>query len=759
MKDRVVRFIGLAFVAVMIMPGLVLAKGTVRIKTDVCVIGAGSGGIGVALAASRSGAAVVLIEKRGRVGGTSTLAFVNNWEPGPGCSYAKEIYERMSAKGAMKISKSVHSYKKEEPYGIFVIDTSATYNQTLRRSDLKTLHSVIFEMEEFDATVKEMLGSTGKVQLLLNTTFVRAKSMRNKKKVRTIEAISSTGERYRISAGVFIDCTGGAAVCRDLGCEVMVGAEARSVFDEPSAPEISQNRLNAISLCYRIRKSDHPDGKNFPSQQAFNYPVVAVMYDIPGKANIRSINPLGIMEGEDLIRLGYDSAYRLARDIVDGHWSHLRRYPHFRDFEFDRYAPMLGIRESYRVVTEYVLNQNDLLAGYKAQPQKDVIALADHPLDVHGRNTSLSTLPEAYGVPYRCLIPKGWTNLLIACRGAGFSHLAASSCRLSRTMIAIGHAAGFAAWVASRDKIPVSKVPVERIQAEMNLKLRPKRDPEADPRPVRKVIGHSNNRFLCSDNGKGRIYLVGPKGQITWEYSVPNCQDLHRLPDGNILFTYYSRVNGKTRGGVCEITMNKEEVFRFEVDGEVHSCLRLKNGNTLLTDNHNSRLIEVNREGKVVKKFPLQTKVKGHSAIRMVRQADNGNYLVCQEGDHRVVEYDTGGRVVHSFPSPGKCFEAIRLKNGHTLISDGDACSVREVSAGGKEVWKISKDEFPELKLNWIAGIEELPNGNLLVCNWLGHGASGKGIPLFEITKEKKVVWYFTDNYSTGSISNVCVKP
>jgi len=42
-------------------------------------------------------------------------------------------------------------------------------------------------------------------------------------------------------------------------------------------------------------------------------------------------------------------------------------------------------------------------------------------------------------------VPKGKANLLVACRGASFSHIAASSCRLSRTIIALGHAAGLAA--------------------------------------------------------------------------------------------------------------------------------------------------------------------------------------------------------------------------------------------------------------------------------------------------------------------------
>jgi len=64
------------------------ANEPVHLTTQVCVIGGGSGGIGAALAAARAGAQVVLIEKRNALGGTSTLGYVNNWEPGVDGQYA-----------------------------------------------------------------------------------------------------------------------------------------------------------------------------------------------------------------------------------------------------------------------------------------------------------------------------------------------------------------------------------------------------------------------------------------------------------------------------------------------------------------------------------------------------------------------------------------------------------------------------------------------------------------------------------------------
>jgi hypothetical protein len=62
-------------------------------------------------------------------------------------------------------------------------------------------------------------------------------------------------------------------------------------------------------------------------------------------------------------------------------------------------------------------------------------------------------------VPYRCLIPKGFDNLLVACRAASFSSLAASSCRLSRTMMQLGQASGTAAAIARGRSVSLPQVP------------------------------------------------------------------------------------------------------------------------------------------------------------------------------------------------------------------------------------------------------------------------------------------------------------
>jgi hypothetical protein len=64
----------------------------------------------------------------------------------------------------------------------------------------------------------------------------------------------------------------------------------------------------------------------------------------------------------------------------------------------------------------------------------------------------------------RCLQPKAMNNLLVACRGGSFSSIAASSCRLSRTMMALGHAAGTACAVAKKHSLALREVPFDELR-------------------------------------------------------------------------------------------------------------------------------------------------------------------------------------------------------------------------------------------------------------------------------------------------------
>ena len=70
------------------------------------------------------------------------------------------------------------------------------------------------------------------------------------------------------------------------------------------------------------------------------------------------------------------------------------------------------------------------------------VAIADHMMDVHGDNGLAKELDIPYEIPLECTMTKEFENLFVACRGASFSHIAASSARLSRTMLSLGEGVG-----------------------------------------------------------------------------------------------------------------------------------------------------------------------------------------------------------------------------------------------------------------------------------------------------------------------------
>ena len=121
-----------------------------------------------------------------------------------------------------------------------------------------------------------------------------------------------------------------------------------------------------------------------------------------------------------------------------------------------------------------MLREQDARADLLHQSrQKEIIALADYPLDTHGerrvKDAKLKELEQPYGIPYDCLLPKEYDNLIAASRGASFSHIAASSCRLSRTMMALGEAAGVASALALRHGVTYADAAVADIRERLGI--------------------------------------------------------------------------------------------------------------------------------------------------------------------------------------------------------------------------------------------------------------------------------------------------
>jgi outer membrane protein assembly factor BamB len=273
--------------------------------------------------------------------------------------------------------------------------------------------------------------------------------------------------------------------------------------------------------------------------------------------------------------------------------------------------------------------------------------------------------------------------------------------------------------------------------------------------------------------GNGKLAIVGKSGQIEWEMKWGGIHDLHVLPSGNLLVQ-----QGPAK--VAEIDVQKKEVV-WSYDSaksngnegkriEVHGFQPLADGGLMIAESGAQRIIEIDRSGKLLREIKMKVdRPNAHTDTRLARKLENGNYLVCHEGDGVVREYDATGKIAWEYDVPlfgrepkgghgpdswgDKCFAALRLANGNTLIATGNGHSVLEVTPEKEVVWKVEQKELPNITLAWVTTLEVLKNGNYLI----GNCHAGKGQPLvIELEpKTKKVVWTF-DQFETfgNDVSN-----
>lgn len=457
---------------------------------DLVVVGAGSGGFGAALAAARLGCSVLLIEKSDSLGGNAGRGGVNNWEPGVGgTGIPFDLYRRLkrrpNAVGIYSFGRHFAWQGPEVdpkfPGGELLIDRSKRYADSLRRfgappRDLaenfrrEHWHGVPYEPDDYAQEMEAMLAETERCTVRKGTAFTQALASGDR-----LEALV-LADGQRVTARFFVDATADIHLARAVGCRSSLGQEPRALYGEPSAPVQPTDRLNGATLIYRIARKPSPGIDPLPAGipgkcwWAESFPIAAFTQYPNGDYNV---NALPVMAGREAYDLGYAAARAECERRILAHWHHVQTvFPEFRQYRMVWVAPGFGVREGPRLVGRYVLTEHDLLTGVSRQRHDDIVAIADHARDTHGADTGRAgtgELAEPYGIPFRCLLPMECGNLAVACRGASFSSIAASSCRLSRTMMQLGQAAGTAVALAARsDQTELHLVAPEELRAELD---------------------------------------------------------------------------------------------------------------------------------------------------------------------------------------------------------------------------------------------------------------------------------------------------
>ncbi|MDB4634471.1 PQQ-like beta-propeller repeat protein [Rubripirellula sp.] len=281
--------------------------------------------------------------------------------------------------------------------------------------------------------------------------------------------------------------------------------------------------------------------------------------------------------------------------------------------------------------------------------------------------------------------------------------------------------------------------------------------------------------FACADHqvllqGGTRLAIVDADGSVSWEMPWGGIHDIHRLENGNIL-------TRQGRSAVVEIDPdNRKVIWKYDAAKEngnagkrveVHAFERLADGTTMIAESGVGRIIEVDRDGKLIREIALERdRPDAHSDTRLVRSTDSGSYLVAHEADGKVREYDRkSGKVIWVYEVPmfgksarnghgpeafgNRLFAALRLKNGNTLVATGNGHSVLEVTPEKKIVWQVNQDDLPGIRLAWVTTLEVLPNGNYVIGNC--HAGPGQPLLVEVEPKTKKVVWQFDHHADFGN--------
>jgi len=253
----------------------------------------------------------------------------------------------------------------------------------------------------------------------------------------------------------------------------------------------------------------------------------------------------------------------------------------------------------------------------------------------------------------------------------------------------------------------------------------------------------AKRKIFAADYSKKVASLIDADNTPRWTIPIRDIHDAQPLPDGRWLVQ-------TSFGNVVELDAQGKEVWKFEAGKtekggpiEIHAFRRLPNGLTMIAQSGAARIIEVDKDQKIVHSIPLTVpNPDPHRDTRLVRPTPNGNYIVAHEALGLAREYDRTGKIVWEYNVGSKLYSAVRLTNGNTLIGTGDGHRVIEVNANKEVVWELKQGDVPGVTLAWITMVERLENGN----TWIVNCHAGPENPqVLEVSADKKVVWSFKD--------------
>lgn len=432
----------------------------VLMNVDIVVVGGGTTGPLAAIAAARQGKSVVLIERFGSLGGNLTLGL--NTKPSGAMvgGLPLEIWNLARSTGA-----AGDDYVARTKTGS--VNIASPCDPEIMKMLLTRLCA--------DAGVQILFETLVSRPLLEGTTVIGV-------------VIENKGGRSFIGAKVVVDCSADGDVAAAAGAPFIMGSgeDGESLKMQPVGMYFTMTDVDLPALARWARTTDDIPAQAIPATDdkldyglwltGFNKTVQAYKaetgIDLPREnITLKTANGLMYVNATRVLDVDVFSPVEFSAAVIDCYRQIdeyarflIRKVPGFEGSRISQIAPVLGVRETRHIHGEYTLTAHDVLKGTAFE---DTIAVDVSAFDVHapkGEDVDFQGL-QPYEIPYRCMVPMGVEQLLVAGRCISADHVAHGRSRNMPACMATGQAAGVAASIAVNSNTTVRHISTDSLQA------------------------------------------------------------------------------------------------------------------------------------------------------------------------------------------------------------------------------------------------------------------------------------------------------
>ena len=403
------------------------------------VVGGGLSGVACAVSAAREGLKVLLIEKSGCLGG----AIANNL-----------IYPFMKYWEYDAEHEQLHLLSS----GIFT-EMRKTANLFEEETGLAT-----FKPESFKRALDKMVLDAG-VDVLFHATVYNAQTQNDK--VISVQALTKSG-KLTFSADFFTDATGDGELIEFTHCDLQKGRES----DGQCQPMTTCFRMSGVDFDildqdYLILQEKYKRARELGKIKNPRENILTMRGICDGILHLNTTRVIGLdpTDAFDLSKaeiLGREQVYEMVEFLKENSDA-------FKNAAVISIANEIGVRESRKLKGLHVLTAEELKACTQFE---DGIAVGNYEIDIHnpsGTGTFLYYFKpgEKYTIPYRSLVPKEYTNLLVAGRCLSATHEAHSAVRIMPICACLGQAAGTAIAIAHQTNATTHSVDTQLIRKKL----------------------------------------------------------------------------------------------------------------------------------------------------------------------------------------------------------------------------------------------------------------------------------------------------